>query len=116
VRKMGVSPPDPERNFRGLSGGNQQKALFGKWLRVGPRLMVLNEPTQGVDVVSRLDLYREIEKARDSGVAVLWITSDLEEATAIADRIGVFFRGALRLMVDRSEADAAQINRAALGS
>jgi ABC-type sugar transport system ATPase subunit len=78
--------------------------------------MILNEPTHGVDVVSRLVLHREVEKARERGVAVLWITSDLEEAVAVADRIGVFFKGSLRLMVERSEADAAQISRAALGS
>jgi ribose transport system ATP-binding protein len=116
ARKTAVSPPDPEHIFRGLSGGNQQKALLGKWLRVDPSLMILNEPTHGVDVVSRLVLHREVEKARDRGVAVLWITSDLEEAVAVADRIGVFFKGSLRLMVERSEADAAQISRAALGS
>lgn len=115
MRRMAVYPPDPHYAFRGLSGGNQQKALLGKWLRVRPRLLILNEPTHGVDVVSRLDLYREIKRARDEGVAILWITTDLEEAAAVADRIGVFFRGELRLLIDGAQADAAQINRAALG-
>ena len=115
VRGMGVVPADPTRNLRALSGGNQQKVLFGKWLRVSPRLMILNEPTYGVDVVSRRELFAGIQRARDSGVAVLWITTDLEEAVAIADRVGVFFRGRLKTIRPASEVTASDLNRAATG-
>ncbi|MBL8581802.1 MAG: sugar ABC transporter ATP-binding protein [Rhizobiaceae bacterium] len=115
VRGMGVVPADPTRNLRALSGGNQQKVLFGKWLRVSPRLMILNEPTYGVDVVSRRELFAGIQRARDSGMAVLWVTTDLEEAVAIADRIGVFFRGRLKTIRPASEVTASDLNRAATG-
>lgn len=115
VRDMGVVPADPERNLRALSGGNQQKVLFGKWLRVSPRLLILNEPTYGVDVISRRELFAGIRGARDNGVAVLWITTDLEEAVAISDRVGVFFRGRLRAVSNTSEVSASDLNRAAIG-
>lgn len=115
VREMGVVPADPERNLRALSGGNQQKVLFGKWLRVSPRLIILNEPTYGVDVISRRELFAGIRRARDSGIAVLWITTDLDEAVAISDRVGVFFRGRLRMLRNTSEISASDLNRAAIG-
>jgi ribose transport system ATP-binding protein len=115
VRGMGVVPADPQRSLRALSGGNQQKVLFGKWLRVAPRLMILNEPTYGVDVISRRELFAGVRQARDNGVAVLWITSDLEEAVAISDRVGVFFRGRLRTIRNTAEISASDLNRAAIG-
>jgi ribose transport system ATP-binding protein len=115
VRDMAVHPADPNYVFRGLSGGNQQKALFGKWLRVKPRVLILNEPTQGVDVVSRYEIYARIEKAKADGLAVLWITSDLEESLEIADTIGVFFKGQLDLLLDRADANLAGISRSAMG-
>ncbi len=115
VRDMGVVPADPTLNLRALSGGNQQKVLFGKWLRVSPKLLVLNEPTYGVDVISRRELFAGIRRARDSGVAVLWITTDLEEAVAISDRVGVFFQGRLKSVRDTADVSAADLNRAATG-
>lgn len=115
VRRMGVVPANPDRNLRALSGGNQQKVLFGKWLRVSPKLMILNEPTYGVDVVSRRELFAGIRQARESGVAVLWITSDLDEAVAIADRVGVFFKGRLRMVAETADITAADLHRAATG-
>ena len=115
IRDMGVVPADPERGLRALSGGNQQKVLFGKWRRVSPRLMVLNEPTYGVDVISRRELFAGIRRARDEGMAVIWITTDLEEAVAISDRVGVFFQGRLRTISKTSEVSALDLNRAATG-
>jgi ABC-type sugar transport system ATPase subunit len=77
--------------------------------------MILNEPTYGVDVVSRRELFAGIRQARQNGVAVLWITSDLEEAVAIADRVGVFFRGRLRMVAETANITAADLHRAATG-
>jgi ribose transport system ATP-binding protein len=64
VRQMGVVPANPEISLRSLSGGNQQKVLFGRWLRVSPRFLILNEPTYGVDVISRRELFAGIARAR----------------------------------------------------
>jgi ribose transport system ATP-binding protein len=115
VRDMSVHPADVNYVFRGLSGGNQQKTLFGKWLRVAPRVLILNEPTQGVDVMSRYEIYARIETAKLNGLAILWITSDLEESLEVADVIGVFFKGRLELLLDRAQATLASVSRTAMG-
>jgi ribose transport system ATP-binding protein len=115
VAEMGVVPANPQLPLRSLSGGNQQKVLFGKWLRVSPRLLILNEPTYGVDVISRRELFAGIERAREAGVAVLWITTDLDEAIMISDRIGVFFKGKLLRITNTRDASVSDLHRTAIG-
>jgi ribose transport system ATP-binding protein len=115
VAQMGVVPPNPQLPLRSLSGGNQQKVLFGKWLRVSPRLLILNEPTYGVDVISRRELFAGIERAREAGVAVLWITTDLDEAMMICDRIGVFFKGKLHPIRNARDASVSDLQRTSIG-
>jgi ribose transport system ATP-binding protein len=115
VAQMGVVPANPQLPLRSLSGGNQQKVLFGKWLRVSPRLLILNEPTYGVDVISRRELFAGIERAREAGVAVLWITTDLDEAIMISDRIGVFFKGKLHPIMNTRDASVSDLHRTVIG-
>jgi len=100
LRQFAVRPPAPEAVFRTLSGGNQQKVLIAKWLRLDPRLLILSEPTQGVDPASRFDLYTLTRAASTRGLAVLWLTTDLDEVPKIADRVLIMFEG--RLVHDRS--------------
>ena len=90
-----VRPRDPERLFGALSGGNQQKALLAKWFQTTPRLILLDEPTQGVDVGARAQVFLAIATAAQSGAAVLCASSDYEQLTAICDRVLVFNRGAV---------------------
>ncbi len=90
-----VRPRDPERLFGALSGGNQQKALLAKWFQTAPRLILLDEPTQGVDVGARAQVFSAIATAAQSGAAVLCASSDYEQLTAICDRVLVFNRGAV---------------------
>ena len=78
-----------------LSGGNQQKALLAKWFQTAPRLILLDEPTQGVDVGARAQVFEAIEAVARSGAAVLCASSDYEQLTAICDRVLVFSRGAV---------------------
>jgi D-xylose transport system ATP-binding protein len=82
-----------EQPVSGLSGGNQQKVVLGKWLGTTPRVLVLDEPTRGVDVGARVDVYRLLAELADQGVAVLLISSEAEEVTGLADRILVMSRG-----------------------
>jgi ribose transport system ATP-binding protein len=93
IVELNVEPPDPDRIFRTLSGGNQQKALIAKWLRLSPRVLVVDEPTQGIDIRTRGEIYARLRAEADAGLAVLWITSDLEEASVIGDRVMVFVAG-----------------------
>ena len=93
VDRFDVRPRDPKKLFGSLSGGNQQKVLLAKWLQTRPRLLLLDEPTQGVDVGARAQVFSAIAEAAKEGAAVLCASSDHEQLTAICDRIFVFDRG-----------------------
>ncbi|MRJ75795.1 ATP-binding cassette domain-containing protein [Aeromicrobium sp. SMF47] len=88
-----VKPQDPEAIFRNLSGGNQQKTIIGKWLEVEPDILLLNEPTQGVDVGARAEIFALVRRAVDDGAAALCATSDYEQLLEVADRVIVFREG-----------------------
>ena len=93
--KVQVSASVLPRPVRVLSGGNQQKVVFARWLMRDCGVLLLVEPTQGVDVGARIDIYREIETLARSGVACLVVSSDTQEVEAVADRALVFFKGAV---------------------
>jgi ribose transport system ATP-binding protein len=88
-----VRPPQPERVIATLSGGNQQKVVLARWLLVGRRVLILEEPTIGVDVGAKAEIYRLLEEALSSGLAVVLISSDFEEVVGLSDRALVFDRG-----------------------
>lgn len=95
IAALNVQPPRPSQIVGRLSGGNQQKVLIGKWLARDPSVLILDEPTVGVDVGAKAEIYALLRAARDRGMAVLVVSSDLEEVTTLADRIGVMNRGRL---------------------
>ena len=86
-----------------LSGGNQQKVVFARWLHRECRVLLLDEPTRGVDVGARADLYAELERMRQAGLALLVVSSDLRELMGLCDRIGVMRQGALTGLFRRGE-------------
>jgi ribose transport system ATP-binding protein len=95
VDELGVRPPDPRLRVGQLSGGNQQKVLLGKWLRGEPRLLLLHEPTQGVDVGARRDLEQAISRAAEKGTGVLLASMDASELAGLCDRVVVMREGAV---------------------
>jgi ribose transport system ATP-binding protein len=95
ANRFDVRPRDPTRPLSALSGGNQQKALLAKWFQTEPRLILLDEPTQGVDVGARAQVFEAIAAAARSGAAILCASSDYEQLSAICDRVLVFNRGAV---------------------
>jgi len=109
----------PEQPARSLSGGNQQRMIFGRWMAARPRLLLLDEPTRGVDVGAKAEIYKLIEEARKEGMAILVASSELEELTGICHRIVVMRRGRVTAELERSEFSkeriiaAAAIDRAA---
>jgi ribose transport system ATP-binding protein len=88
-----ILPRSTERGFSTLSGGNQQKACVAKWMRTKPKLLVLDEPTAGVDVGGRLEILRLIRQAADDGVGVLICSSDLEDLADICERVIIVRQG-----------------------
>ena len=93
TKELALHPDDPERPVRTLSGGNQQKAVLARWLLRGCRVLLLDEPTRGVDVGARAELYALIRSLADQGVAVLLVSSELPEVLGLADRVLVLREG-----------------------
>ena len=90
-----VQPPNPSAKVGNLSGGNQQKVLFARWLLRNPRVLILDEPTRGVDVAARAAIHRLINKLAAEGTAVLLISSEIEEVLGLAHRVLVMRRGSI---------------------
>lgn len=88
--KLGIRPRDPSLLIKQFSGGNQQKVLMGKWLSVGPKLLILHEPTQAVDVGAKQDILRQIHQVADTGVSVLVVSIDATDLAVVCDRIYVY--------------------------
>jgi ribose transport system ATP-binding protein len=93
VRALDIRPHDAGRRMVTLSGGNQQKTVLGRWLLHGCRLLLLDEPTRGVDVGARAELYALVRRLADSGVGVLLVSSEVNEVLGLADRVLVIRDG-----------------------
>lgn len=92
-----------------LSGGNQQKVTVGKWLSIEPKVLLINEPTRGVDVGARSEIYRRIRDLADSGVAVVFASTDIQEVNYLPDRIATFYRGQLIDIFETTDDDSTRI-------
>ena len=104
IRDLGVKASGPEAPGSSLSGGNQQKVALARWLATEPRLLILDEPTQGVDVGAKSEIHKLIRRLAREGIAVLMISSDLPEVLGMSDRIAVMRGGTLRaILPGRSE-------------
>jgi ribose transport system ATP-binding protein len=93
ARQFEVAPDDPSLPFDTLSGGNQQKVLLAKWLQMRPDLILLDEPTQGVDVGARQKVFAAIREVASAGAAVVCASSDYDQLATICDRVLIFSRG-----------------------
>jgi rhamnose transport system ATP-binding protein len=98
-----------------LSGGNQQKVVLGKWLATEPRLLVVDEPTRGIDVGTKAEVHRLLSEQAARGLAVLMISSELPEVLGMADRVLVMREGRLMATLDRADATQERVMLAATG-
>ena len=96
MTRFAVKADDPQQAAAELSGGNQQKLVLGKWLQLGPRLVLLDEPTQGIDVGARREIYDRLVEVCRSGTSVICATSEFEQLETIAHRVLVFDRGRIK--------------------
>lgn len=115
VEKLRIKTPSVDTATGKLSGGNQQKVALARWLATGPRVLILDEPTQGVDVGSKAEIHELIVELAGRGMAILLISSELPEILGMCDRIGVFYAGRLAGILDRAEATQPRIMSLALG-
>jgi ribose transport system ATP-binding protein len=102
-KKLGIKTPSVETIVVTLSGGNQQKVVLAKWLSMRPNLLIFDEPTRGIDVGAKSEIYSVMRGLADAGVAILMISSDMEEVIGVSDRIAVMHEGQISGILDRSE-------------
>ncbi|RUU74272.1 sugar ABC transporter ATP-binding protein, partial [Mesorhizobium sp. M7A.T.Ca.TU.009.01.3.1] len=93
IGSLGVRPAQPDKMTIELSGGNQQKVVIGKWLATKPKIILLDEPTRGVDVGAKSELHQLIARLKAEGAAILMVSSELPEVLGVADRIVVMREG-----------------------
>ena len=108
ISALRIKTPDPETPIQNLSGGNQQKVLLARWLAVQPRLIILDEPTRGIDVGAKVEIEKLVHTLREQGMAVLFISSDLEELVRVCQRVAVLRD---RGKVGELSGDDIQVNR-----
>jgi galactofuranose transport system ATP-binding protein len=89
ITELNVRPADPERAIKNLSGGNQQKVLLGRWLATNPDVLILDEPTRGIDVGAKAEIQEKVIALADEGVSIVFISSELDEVVRLSDRIVV---------------------------
>jgi ribose transport system ATP-binding protein len=110
-----IRAPNTETIAGSLSGGNQQKVVLAKWLAMKPKLLICDEPTRGVDVGAKTDLYRMLRGLADAGVAILMISSDMEEVIGVSDRIAVMHEGRVSGILERADFSETNVLQLAVG-
>ena len=113
--QFAIRTPSIEAPVGTLSGGNQQKVALARWLATKPRLLILDEPTQGVDIGAKAEIHRLIRALAADGLAILLISSELTELLGLAHRIGVMRGGRLVGLLDHAEATEERLMSLALG-
>jgi rhamnose transport system ATP-binding protein len=115
AERFRIKAPSVAAEVGSLSGGNQQKVALARWLSTGPAVLILDEPTQGVDVGSKAEIHALMQDLAAEGMAIIMISSELPEILGMSDRIAVMHAGTIRRVFARGEADAARILAVALG-
>jgi ribose transport system ATP-binding protein len=113
ISRLGIKTPSDRQTAKFLSGGNQQKVVLGKWLSMNPKLLLLDEPTRGIDVGAKQEIYQLIEQLAAESMAILFVSSELEEIIGIADRVYVMHEGAVTGELPRNELTEESIMRLA---
>jgi len=115
VEQLGVRTPSVDTPVANLSGGNQQKVALARWIAAGPAVLILDEPTQGIDVGAKAEIHRLMGELAGRGLAVLMISSELPEVFGMSDRIAVMHGGTIVATLDRQDATQEQVLELALG-
>jgi len=112
---LDIRTPDVSVRVNALSGGNQQKVVLAKWLAMQAKLIIMDEPTRGIDIGAKSEIYRLMRGLADAGVAVLMISSDMEEVIGVSDRVAVMHAGRISGILDREQCSEENILKLAVG-
>jgi ribose transport system ATP-binding protein len=115
VESLGVKAESVETSIANLSGGNQQKVVLGRWMALKPKVFIVDEPTRGVDVGAKAEIYAQLREIAKSGTAVWMISSDMEEILMVSDRIAVMHEGRVAGILSRHEATEEKVMTLATG-
>ncbi|MCP1967033.1 sugar ABC transporter ATP-binding protein [Bradyrhizobium elkanii] len=115
TRRLSIKAPSIDIEAVTLSGGNQQKVVLGKWLSMQPRVMFFDEPTRGIDVGAKSEIYALMRSLADQGVAIVMISSDMEEVIGVSDRVAVMHEGSVSGVLEREQFSEYNVLRLAVG-
>jgi len=115
IASMSIKAPSADTQVITLSGGNQQKVVLGKWLSMQPRVVLFDEPTRGIDVGAKNEIYQLMRGLADNGVAIVMISSDMEEVIGVSDRVAVMHEGRISGMLERAQFSEYNVLRLAIG-
>ena len=115
IKSLKIKTPSGEALVLNLSGGNQQKVVLGKWLSMSPKVMILDEPTRGIDVGAKAEIYRLMRELADGGGVILMISSDMEEVLNVSDRVAVMHEGRITGILDRAHCNEENVMNLAVG-
>ncbi|MEJ4043701.1 MULTISPECIES: sugar ABC transporter ATP-binding protein [unclassified Erwinia] len=105
IRKLNIKTPTMDQIINNLSGGNQQKVLIARWLLAQPKILILDEPTRGIDVGAKAEIYRLISELASRGVAIIMVSSELPEILGMSDRVMVMHGGRITGILNKEDAD-----------
>ncbi len=114
VERLRIKAASIDSEVGTLSGGNQQKVALARWLSASPAVLILDEPTQGVDVGSKAEIHDLMQQLAERGLAIVMISSELPEILGMSDRVAVMHAGAIRAILNRDEATPARVMALAL--
>ena len=109
IEDLNIRTPSPEQEIRYLSGGNQQKVVIGKWLLADSRVLIVDEPTRGIDVGAKVEIYELMNELTENGAGILMISSDLPEVLGMSDRILVMGEGRITGELPAEEANGENV-------
>ena len=115
VQRLGIKTPSLEQRVVNLSGGNQQKVVLGKWLPMRPKVLILDEPTRGIDVAAKAEIYRHMAQLADSGITILMVSSEMEEILGMSDRVIVLHERRIAGVLSREQLSEESLMRLMTG-
>jgi ribose transport system ATP-binding protein len=115
ITSLKIKAPGAETLVLNLSGGTQQKVVLGKWLAMTPRVIIFDEPTRGIDVGAKAEIYRLMRALAENGTVIVMISSDMEEILNVSDRIAVMYEGEITGVLDRADCNEQNVMQLAVG-